>query len=138
MKAIIYASLFGIIMALSSQVRADGVEAVVGNKIIYSCTSPTTFADGSKIPAGTDVQIRAYATQSPATVGNVVATGKCPLTVDTASFPTGQWFAYVTAFVSGRPEGGLSAAVPFVLSPDLTVAPGIVTDLTVDLETAQQ
>ena len=102
---------------------AEGIEKPVGSIVTLKCDNPTKFTDGTNIPAGTKINIKAYFTQRVPEVGIPVATGACPLTIDTKSMDTGQLYAYVTANIIGRPESAQSNAIPFYLLPGLTIAP---------------
>ena len=110
-------------IGLTSIAKADGTTTPVGTTLTVKCASPTKFTDGSAIPTGTNITIKTYFTKQIPEVGKPVATGTCPFTISTTGMATGQWHAYVTANVAGRPESSLSNSVPFYLLPSLEVAP---------------
>lgn len=118
-------TLFAILLMclMASAAMAEGTEFQVGEPLTFRCNPPTTFADGSPIPAGTAITIKAYATQNPPNVGTPLGSGNCPLVVPSDGLTPGQYQGYATASIEGRPESALSTAVPFYMAPPATVPP---------------
>lgn len=111
---------------------ADGPIKQVGDTLTYTCTPPTTYADGTALPSDIQITMTAYATQNPPQRGEPLGQGAgCPLSVSSEGMATGQWYGYLTATGGGRPESALSNAAPFVLAPAASVPLSAPADLQV-------
>ena len=124
--------LFLVLLMFGGLAMADGPVKQVGDTLTYTCNAPTTYADGTPLPAGTPFTITIYVTQNLDDLGEAVATGSgCPLSSDSSGMAAGQWYAQALASAEGRSDSTLSNAAPFVLVPGATVPLSAPTDLQV-------